>query len=156
MTDIAIMLGGNLPETPDAFDKALSALAAGGVVIRAVSEAFASPAEDCVPGTPDFLDMALIGEWDKSPLELLHLTRSIEVALGRPACHSSRESRIIDLDIILFGDEVISTPELTVPHPRAAQREFVLRPLAGIAPNWKFPDCGMEVEKLLHDLLSRA
>ena len=81
-------------------------------------------------------------------MELLKLCQSIEIALGRPAQHSSRESRIIDLDIILFGSEVIKSEVLTIPHPRAAQREFVLRPLNEIAPEWLFPDRQKTVSEL--------
>ncbi|MBR7155988.1 MAG: 2-amino-4-hydroxy-6-hydroxymethyldihydropteridine diphosphokinase [Lentisphaeria bacterium] len=148
MVKVAIMLGGNLPETPNALKMAQKRLLDGGFMIEKCSKVMVSAAEDCVPGTPDFLDMALCGSWHGSAMELLKLCQSIEIALGRPAQHSSRESRIIDLDIILFGSEVIKSEVLTIPHPRAAQREFVLRPLNEIAPEWLFPDRQKTVSEL--------
>ena len=154
MTKVAIMLGGNLPGTRDAMDEAIKSFAAGGLTITAQSSVYASEAVDCVPGTPDFLDMAIAGDWQKSAEELLSLGQILERAAGRPALHSSRESRIIDLDIILFGEEVIRSEKLTVPHPRAAQREFVLRPLNEIAPEWLFPDRQKTVSELFAALKS--
>ena len=140
MTECAIMLGGNLSGTPQAMDFALKKLEQGGFEVDKISSVFHSAAVDCVPGTPDFLDVAVTGFWESSARELLSLTQSIEVAAGRPAQHSSRESRILDIDIILFGSENISLPDLIVPHPRAKQREFVLSPLCEIAPGRTFPD----------------
>lgn len=142
MTKVAIMLGGNLPGTREAMGEAIKSFAANGLMITAQSSVYASEAVDCVPGTPDFLDMAISGNWQKSAAELLHLGQAIERAAGRPAQHSSRESRILDCDIILFGDMQINTAELTIPHPRARQRRFVMEPLAEIIPDWVFPGTG--------------
>jgi len=57
--------------------------------------------------------------------------------------------RVLDIDVLLYGDETIDTPELQVPHPRMLQRKFVLAPLAEIAPKWKHPAWNATVEKLL-------
>ena len=151
MTECAIMLGGNLSGTPQAMDFALKKLEQGGFEIDKISPVFHSAAVDCVPGTPDFLDVAVTGFWAASARELLSLTQSIEISAGRPAQHSSRESRILDIDIILFGSENISTQNLTVPHPRAKLREFVLSPLCEIAPDRTFPD-GTTVKAALEAL----
>ena len=142
MTKVAIMLGGNLPGTRDAMDEAIKSFAANGLMITAQSSVYASEAVDCVPGTPDFLDMAIAGDWQKSAEELLSLGQILERAAGRPALHSSRESRILDCDIILFGDMEINSVNLTIPHPRARQRRFVMEPLAEIIPEWVFPGTG--------------
>ena len=106
------------------------------------SRIYRSAPVDCVPGTPDFSDQALTGVWPGTARELLALCQNLERAAGRPERHSSREARTLDLDIILFGDAVSDAPELTLPHPRARQRRFVLEPLAEIAPEWRFPDSG--------------
>ena len=132
-------------------DFALKKLEQGGFEIDKISPVFHSAAVDCVPGTPDFLDVAVTGFWAASARELLSLTQSIEISAGRPAQHSSRESRILDIDIILFGSENISTQNLTVPHPRAKLREFVLSPLCEIAPDRTFPD-GTTVKAALEAL----
>ncbi len=148
MTECAIMLGGNLSGTLQAMDFALKKLEESGFKVEKISRIFHSAAVDCVPGTPDFADVAVTGSWSKSARELLKLTRQIEIDAGRPAQHSSRESRILDIDIILFGNENIALPDLIVPHPRAREREFVLEPLNEIAPNWRFPD-GISVNSAL-------
>ncbi|MCQ2379181.1 MAG: 2-amino-4-hydroxy-6-hydroxymethyldihydropteridine diphosphokinase, partial [Victivallaceae bacterium] len=95
---------------------------------------------DCEPGTPDFLNQGVTGVWPGTAEELLLLGRAIEIRCGRPAVHSSRQARVFDCDLILFGEETISRPGLQVPHPRAKMRRFVLEPLAEIAPDWRFPD----------------
>ena len=79
----------------------------------------------------------------------MRLCQEIELEAGRPADHSSRESRTLDLDIILFGDAVIDTPELKVPHPRAQIRRFVLEPLSELLPAARFPDSGRKIEECL-------
>lgn len=155
MTKTAIMLGGNLPDTLQQMDFALDRLQKSGFIVNKISKIFHSAAVDCVPGTPDFLDRAVTGVWHDSALELLKLCQKIEVEAGRPAIHSSRESRVLDIDIILFGNEMISLPELIIPHPRARQRRFVLEPLAEIAPNWQFPD-SITVASALEELLQRG
>ena len=155
MTKTAIMLGGNLPDTLQKMDFALDRLQKSGFIVNKISKIFHSAAVDCVPGTPDFLDRAVTGVWHDSALELLKLCQKIEVEAGRPAIHSSRESRVLDIDIILFGNERISLPELIIPHPRARQRRFVLEPLAEIAPNWQFPD-SITVASALEELLQRG
>ena len=139
MPKTAIMLGGNLPDTPQMMDFALKQLENGGFQVEKISKIFHSEAVDCVPNTPDFLDRAVTGTWNGTADKLLELTQNIEIASGRPKVHSSRESRVLDIDLILFGDETVNTPHLTIPHPRALQRRFVLEPLAEIAPDWQFP-----------------
>ena len=151
MAKTAIMLGGNLPGTPKAMEYALTELSKHGFTIEKISEIFNSEAVDCVPDTPDFLDQAVVGSWNSSPLELLELCQKIEISAGRPRIHSSRESRILDIDIIIFDNVKMTGEKLTLPHPRAAQREFVLAPLSQIAPDMKFPD-GRSVIELYNDL----
>ena len=126
---IAIALGGNLGDVPATFDRAIALLEEGGVTDIVRGCTLVSQAVDCVPGTPDFHNSAVVGFWTGSPEQLLDLTQRIERQLGRPERHSSRESRTIDLDILLFDDIILETPRLTIPHPRMRQRPFVMVPL---------------------------
>ena len=151
MVEIALMLGGDLPGTPAAMQAALQKFAAAGVAELRAGEPIISAAEDCVPGTPDFLDMACCGKWGGTPEELLDLCQRIECEAGRPALHSSREARVLDCDIIIFGDLQMTSPRLIIPHPRARQRFFVLEPLAELAPQLRFPD-GVTVAEALVQL----
>ncbi len=146
---IALSLGGNLGNVPETFDFAMKRLSENGVEITAESSILVNPPVDCAPGTPDFCNMALTGVWHGTHRELLKLTQAVEVAAGRPAQHGHNTSRTLDIDIILFGGECIDEPDLQIPHIRAAQRSFVLKPLAEIAPEMIFPDSGKSVKKLL-------
>ena len=140
---VILMLGGNLGDSAEIFRESCRKLNENGLKNIQMSDIFRSAAEDCVPGTPDFSDAALAGDWDGTPHELLKLTQKLEREAGRPAKHSSRESRTLDIDIILFGNEIINTPDLIIPHPRAAKRQFVLEPICQIAPNAIFPDSNL-------------
>ena len=80
---------------------------------------------------PDYLNAVVAGMTALGPHELLHALLAIERERGRTRA-SFRASRTLDLDLILYGDEVINTPELTVPHPRYLERQFVTRPLAEV------------------------
>lgn len=151
-TKFAIMLGGNLGNSAEIFREAVRKLAAAGCRDLRMSRIHRSAAVDCVPGTPDFCDAALTGSWEGDALELLRICQNIEREAGRPAVHSSRESRTLDLDLILFGEEVRNTPELTLPHPRAQQRRFVLEPLSELIPEARFPDSGRKIEECLRFL----
>lgn len=145
LTPVALMLGGDLGDSAAIFAAAAAALERAGMREVRRSRIHRSAPVDCVPGTPDFSDQALTGKWQGSAHELLTLCQQLERAAGRPEVHSSREARTLDCDIILFGDLVSDAPELTLPHPRARLRRFVLEPLAEIAPDWRFPDTGTTI-----------
>ena len=80
------------------------------------------------------MNAAVSGYWNGTPSELLALCQRIEAENGRPNAHPHHVSRTLDLDIILFGHETIDLPDLTVPHPEAAHRGFVMDPLREIEP----------------------
>lgn len=83
-----------------------------------------------------FLNAALQLETALSPLELLKATQEIEIEMGRTQkSNGAYHDRIIDIDILLYEDLVLQTPELTLPHPLMHERLFVMEPLAEIAPN---------------------
>ena len=150
---VAIALGGNVGDVEAAFKKAVALLSEQLHDIK-VADVIVTKPVDCVPGTPDFKNTALVAFFDGSPEELLELCQSIERTLGRPARHSSHESRTVDLDILLYDGRQISLPNLTIPHPRMHLREFVLRPLAQIAPDRTVAGTGKTVRELLDGLQS--
>jgi 2-amino-4-hydroxy-6-hydroxymethyldihydropteridine diphosphokinase/dihydropteroate synthase len=85
-----------------------------------------------------FLNMAMRGDTSLAPHELLVVFKKVEERLGRSYC-GNWGPRVIDIDILAYGDEVIHEADLQVPHAGLLKRHFALRPLADIAPGWRYP-----------------
>ena len=99
---------------------------------------------------PDFVNAAVLLETELGPLELLRGMLLLEHQMGRDRAKvAPKGPRIIDLDLLLYGDAVLTTPELTLPHPAMHQRAFVLAPLAEIAPTMIHPLLHSTVADLL-------
>lgn len=109
---------------------------------------------DCPPGSPPFLNavVALLPLDGETPESLLAKLQGLEKEFGRVPKAILNEARSLDLDLIAFGREIRKTPRLTLPHPRAHQRRFVLQPLCEIAPDWFLPDQATSVAGLLGGL----
>jgi 2-amino-4-hydroxy-6-hydroxymethyldihydropteridine diphosphokinase len=103
----------------------------------------------CEPGAAKFLNAAIEFEYAGAAQELLRELAAIEKLLGRSPTHARNISRTIDLDLLYFGDLEIETLELQLPHPRLAEREFVLRPLADISPDLVLPKRIESVRELI-------
>lgn len=100
---------------------------------------------------PDFLNRGLLVETDMTAHEVLHEALEIEAGLGRVRKEGSSlySSRPMDIDLIFYNDEVIESPDLTIPHPRMHLRRFVLEPLAEIMPDYRHPVLGLTVREML-------
>lgn len=100
-----------------------------------------------------FLNAAMMLETTLAPLDLLRLTQEVERELGRTAkTDSVYHDRLIDIDLLLYGEEVINQPGLQIPHPLMHRRAFVMTPMAEIAPEVVHPVLGKTM-KALSDLL---
>lgn len=146
-------LGANLGEREATIRRALDLLAAEpGVEVAAVS-ALRETDPVGYADQPRFLNGAAALETTLPARELLGLLLSVERALGRDRSGEARFGpRTIDLDLLLFGDTVIDEPGLTVPHPRLAERTFVLEPLDELDPGLVLPD-GRRVQDVLRSSL---
>jgi 2-amino-4-hydroxy-6-hydroxymethyldihydropteridine diphosphokinase len=97
---------------------------------------------------PDFLNTAALAHTSLGPEEVLALAKALELAAGRRR-GLRFGPRPLDIDLLLYGDRQSGDPELTLPHPRLAERRFMLEPLAEIAPDLPVPPDGVTVAELL-------
>ncbi len=134
MMPAALGLGGNLGDVRQAFERALAALAAHPeMVLVARSSLYRTPPWGPV-AQPPFLNMAALIQTRLSPHALLDLCLALEAREGRVRAERYGP-RTLDIDILVFGDLVLSDERLALPHPRLAERAFALVPLAEIAPD---------------------
>jgi 2-amino-4-hydroxy-6-hydroxymethyldihydropteridine diphosphokinase len=100
---------------------------------------------------PQFLNAAVVLETELEPGELMRAMLAIERSMGRERV-IAKGPRVIDLDLLLYGDRVMNTAELTLPHPEMQERRFVLEPLSEIAWGWVHPVLGRTVREMLEQL----
>jgi 2-amino-4-hydroxy-6-hydroxymethyldihydropteridine diphosphokinase len=146
---IALALGSNVGDREAALRAAVKALSPY-VKVTAISPVYeTSPVY--VTDQPSFYNAAVTGTTTLEPLALLWTLKDIENSIGRlPTFRYG--PRVIDIDIIFYGDRIVKTSELTIPHARMAEREFVLRPLNTVAPNMQHPETGRTVADMLGQL----
>ena len=145
MSTAFLSLGSNLGNREALLNEALDGLEAAGVHILRRSSVHETEPQD-FRDQPWFLNIAVEVETNLSALELLAAIQKIEAALGRRRT-VPKGPRTIDIDILFYGNLVIQTAELEIPHPRLTQRSFVLNPLSEIAPDFRHPMTGKSVRE---------
>ncbi len=144
---VYLSLGSNVGECADNLRRAITSLGDVGVRVRGVSSIYETEPVD-LREQPWFLNCVVEAETELPAAELLKKLRQIELLMGSKRL-VAKGPRLIDLDILLYGDESVETPELQVPHPRMHLRRFVLVPLAEIAPGLRHPSWDTNAEGLL-------
>lgn len=134
---VYLSLGSNLGDRAANLRAGIAALSEVGLQVSKVSSFYETEPVDYL-AQPWFLNCAVEAETALDPLALLRELRGIEAALGSKK-EFAKGPRVLDIDILLYGDQTIDTPELRVPHPRMLARKFVLAPLAEIAPRLSHP-----------------
>jgi 2-amino-4-hydroxy-6-hydroxymethyldihydropteridine diphosphokinase len=142
-------LGSNLGDRRAFLDQAIEALNWGAVSVVARSSVYETEPVGGPAGQPDFLNQVVEVETTLTPRRLWERCASVETALGRTRQREERWGpRSVDIDVLLYGTEVVEEPDLTVPHPRLKERGFALIPLVEIAPDAVIPGVGPAAEVL--------
>jgi len=152
MPQIAYLsLGSNLGDRESSLREAISRLSAAGRALSVSSFYETEPVE--FSDQPWFLNCALSLETTQPPEQLLETALGIEREMGRVR-DRNKGPRTIDIDIVLFGNLIVDSPGLTIPHPAMHRRRFVLAPLAEIAPGVQHPTLHKSMRELLAELPS--
>jgi 2-amino-4-hydroxy-6-hydroxymethyldihydropteridine diphosphokinase len=146
MKEVFILAGSNLGDRKANLEFAVLSLAKEGTVLKASSYYETEPLG--FRDQPWFLNQAIELETLLTPTELLLSCQEIETSCGRIRAFPNAP-RTLDLDILLYGNVVIGREDLIIPHPRLAERRFVLEPLAQIAPEFVHPVLGRSIQSLL-------
>jgi 2-amino-4-hydroxy-6-hydroxymethyldihydropteridine diphosphokinase len=144
---IYLSLGSNIGDREANLRAAIDQLGAAGIRVSRVSPIYETEPVD-VTGQRWFLNLAVEAQSDLFPLQLLARTQRIERALGRVRT-IPKGPRTIDIDILLYGNAVVRSSRLEIPHPRMAERRFVLVPLADLAPDLRHPVNRRTVREML-------
>ena len=143
--EVYLSLGSNLGNRRANLKEALSLLG-DSVDIASVSSVYDTEPVG-VGEQPRFLNLVCFVNTDIGPMQLLSLIKGIEAEMGRDL-KLKNAPRVIDIDIILYGDTIMESPELIIPHPRMRERAFVLVPFAEIAPEIVHPVSGERIDDL--------
>lgn len=145
----AIALGSNQGNSLDILESSLNALdLIPGIELIQTSSWYQTKPVGTPQPQADYLNGCALLSTEQTPEELLAILQATEIQFGR-VNKGTLQARTLDLDLLLYGDVVLNTPDLTIPHPRMNERAFVLVPLAEIAPFWIEPRSGNKIAKLL-------
>lgn len=151
-----LALGSNLGDRAALIEQAIAQLEQAGVHVRRRSALYETEPVG-MSGGRWFLNSVLEVETERMPLGLLHLLKRIERQLGRrPMSGRQPEPRRMDIDILIYGEQAVRAPELTLPHPRLHERRFVLEPLRELAPDWRHPVTRQTAGEMLSTLADRG
>jgi 2-amino-4-hydroxy-6-hydroxymethyldihydropteridine diphosphokinase len=153
MPIVYIGVGSNQGDLHKNIQKAAQEIGDAGALVKRLSPFYSNPAL-CKPRQapqPDFLNAVFELETDLSPESLLDVLETVERRFGRTR-KSDWSPRALDLDILLYDDRVIETEKLKIPHPEMKSRDFVLKPLADLAPDVMHPVLKKNIRTLLQEL----
>lgn len=147
MHTVYLALGTNLGDRIVHIQRALMQLFTSGIVVTRCSAIWETEPFG-ITDQPWFLNAVVEAQTSREPLELLRLVKELEATMGREPAFVNGP-RIIDIDLLFSDDTCIQSEELILPHPRIAERRFVLEPMVELAPDWKHPISGLTMRQLL-------
>jgi 2-amino-4-hydroxy-6-hydroxymethyldihydropteridine diphosphokinase len=153
---VCLSLGSNLGDREENLSRAVERLEEAGIHVRARSSVYETEPQD-VQNQPWFLNLVVQCETEMFPLQLLAVLQRTERELGRQRGAGAVRGgpRKLDIDILLFGDVVMETPKLAIPHPRMLNRRFVLEPLLEIAPEIRHPATKEPISRYMKNVLGQ-
>jgi 2-amino-4-hydroxy-6-hydroxymethyldihydropteridine diphosphokinase len=152
MTECAIALGSNQGDSLSILESSLNVLnQIPGIELKTTSSWYQTQAVGTKEPQADYLNGCALLSASQTPEELITILQATELQFGRTS-KGDLQPRTLDLDLLFYGDLVLNTPVLTLPHPRMAERAFVLVPLAEIAPEWIEPVSGLKIARLLRNV----
>jgi 2-amino-4-hydroxy-6-hydroxymethyldihydropteridine diphosphokinase len=147
MKIVYLSLGSNVGDRDKLLARTLERLASDDIRVVRVSSVYETEPRD-VPDQPWFLNQVVEVETSLFPKQLLARLQKIEIGMGRVRMEA-RGPRTVDIDILFYGNAIVSTPGLEIPHPRLPDRRFVLEPLAELAPEFRHPRTRQTVREML-------
>jgi 2-amino-4-hydroxy-6-hydroxymethyldihydropteridine diphosphokinase len=147
MNEVYILLGGNLGDKSKIFKETIKLIGERVGLVTKLSSAYIT--ESWGFDSEPFRNQVIIIKTTLSPNEILQQTQAIEIIMGRINKSTRYEARTIDIDLLFYNDLILNTIDLTLPHPKMAERKFVLIPLNEIAPDKRHPVSGLKVGKML-------
>lgn len=152
MAECAIALGSNQGNSLDILERSLNVLnLIPGIALKTVSSWYQTKPVGTPQPQPDYLNGCALLSVEQTPEELLSILQATEIQFGRTD-KGTLQPRTLDLDLLLYEDAIVDTPDLIIPHPRMTERAFVLVPLAEIAPDWIEPKSKNKIAQLLTNI----
>lgn len=148
MNKLVLLLGGNMGDREAVFNSAIDELSSslGDVVLTSSlfeSEAWGFESDNM------FLNQVVVVDTARTADDCLKITQGIEKLLGRVRHKQRYSSRLIDIDLLFYNDDIVNTPDLIIPHPRIQERNFVLEPLNEVMPDFVHPLLNKKISTLL-------
>ena len=149
MAECAIALGSNQGNSLDILERSLNVLnLIPGIDLKTTSSWYQTKPVGTPQPQPDYLNGCALLSVEQTPEELLAILQATEIQFGRTD-KGTLQPRTLDLDLLLYENAIVDTPDLIIPHPRLNERAFVLVPLAEIASDWIEPRSGNKIARLL-------
>ena len=150
VSSVYLALGSNMGDREQNLKAALQNLNTNKILRVCNTSSVFETEPKYVTKQPDFLNMVIEGSTELEAIELLNACKRIEKEMGRNFQEKRFGPRIIDIDILFYGSEIIGEERLTIPHPKIAERRFVLEPLTEIACGFVHPQLHWKVSDLLN------
>ncbi|MFL2983267.1 MAG: 2-amino-4-hydroxy-6-hydroxymethyldihydropteridine diphosphokinase [Candidatus Neomarinimicrobiota bacterium] len=148
---VYLSLGSNMGDRESNLAQATMALSINFEIIDITSSSYYNSEPLYNKEQPDFLNSVVRFSTSLKPFDILDVIQKVEIMLGRPKIRKKNQPRIIDIDILFYGNAVIETAELTIPHPMLSFRKFILIPFAEIEPNFEIPHSNLTIINLIEN-----